>query len=227
MGRLLRSIPWWRLASFGAAEAPLDPFHHRVVVELTRCRKDHVARPVVVAVKVGDPLPAHGFDGGLAAQHVPAQRMVREHGLTEQVVDEVARLVAPHEDLLQDDLALGLHLVRPERRVPQDVRQQVERQLDALAEQPDVERRVLLGRVGVHVPTYRVHLVGDLLGRAAGRALEEQVLEEMGGTRQPNVLVPRAGAHPEPATHRAHVRHALGHHDHPAVELGGLDHPSA
>ncbi len=50
------------------------------------------------------------------ADHGPAERMVAEDRLGDQVVDELLRLVLVHRDLLEHDLALGVDLGE-ERRV--------------------------------------------------------------------------------------------------------------
>ena len=45
--------------------------------------------------------------------------MIREMRTREEVVHEVVGRVVTHPDLLEDHLALGVDVVRPERRAPQ------------------------------------------------------------------------------------------------------------
>ena len=52
--------------------------------------------------------------------------------------------------------------------------------VQVLVEDLDVEAGVLFGGEGIHLPTDRVHRAGDRLGAARGRALEHEVLDEMG-----------------------------------------------
>src|SRR5207247_7898910 len=61
----------------------------------------------------------------------------------------------------------------------------------------------------------------DLLRRAALRALEYHVLEQVRHAHLGAGLVGARGAHPDPHRHRADARHPLGQHDHPA-RRGGL-----
>ena len=96
-------------------------------------------------------------DLGLA-EHLAPEGVAGEHGLGEQLLDDVGGLVAVHEDLFEDHLALGVDLFGPQRRPAEDVAEDVEAELDVLGERPHVEGRVLLGRVGVHVAADGVDL---------------------------------------------------------------------
>ena len=77
---------------------------------------------------------------------LPAERVVGEQRLGEEHVDEVVGRVLAHAELLEDHLALRLDLVGAEGGRHDDVVEEVEREVDVLVEDPDVERRVLLGR---------------------------------------------------------------------------------
>ena len=105
--------------------------------------------------------------------------MPGEQRLGEHVVDEIGGLVLVHVDLFEDHLTLGFDLVGSKRRVPHDVGEDVEPDVEVVVEHTDVERRVLLGGEGVHVAADRVDVLRDLLRRAHRRSLEQQVLEEV------------------------------------------------
>ena len=98
----------------------------------------------------------------------------------EQVVDQVVGGVLHHLDLLQDHRLLTLELLGVEDGVQQDVGEEVHGERQVLVEDLHVEARVLLGREGVHLPADRIHRARDLLGGARSRALEDQVLDEVG-----------------------------------------------
>jgi hypothetical protein len=136
--------------------------------------------------------------------------MTRPDPLREQVVDQVVGGVLHHLDLLEDDRLLLLDVVGGEPRVTEDVGEQIDREGQVLVEHAHVEAGVLLGRERVHVPPHRVDRAGDVLGRAGGGALEDQMLDQVGDAAQRLGLRPRARLHPDADRHRAHVRHRLG-----------------
>ena len=147
-----------------ARETGLDAGQDAVVVEPPGRGHHDVGRPVVVPEEGRDLVTAHGRDGVLFAQHLSTQWVAGEQRLGEDFVDEVGRLVAVHQDLFEDHLPLRLDLVGPEGGRPHDVAQDVEPEVEVVAEHPDVERRVLLGGEGVDVAADGVDRFGDVLG---------------------------------------------------------------
>ena len=86
-------------------------------------------------------------------------------------------LVLVHRDLLEDDLALGLDVGE---RGPEDhVGHHVEGVVEVLVEHPRVDRRGLLAGAGVELGTHAVEDLVDLQRLVLGRALEQQVLEQV------------------------------------------------
>ena len=83
---------------------------------------------------------------------------------------QVGRLVGVHQDLVEDDRALGLDVVGAQRRLPHDVAQDVEPEREVLGEQPHVEGRVLLRREGVAVAADLVELPRRWPRRSAARS---------------------------------------------------------
>ena len=162
---------------------------------------DHVGRPVVLAEEPAHVIRRHGHDAVLGAQHIPTERVAREESGREPVVDEVGGLVAVHQDHLEDHLTLGLELVWTQGRRPHDVAQHVEPEIEVLGQKAHVERRVLLGREGVHVTSDGVDGLGDGPRRPRRRPLEQEVLQEMRGADLAGPLVPGACPHPEPGGH--------------------------
>ena len=91
-----------------------------------------------------------------------------------------------------------------------DVAQDVHRDRKVLVQYLQVERRVLLGSEGIHVPADGVDLGRDHLGGAVPGALEHHVLDEVADARDFRALVAAAALQPDPDRHAADVRHRLG-----------------
>ena len=143
-----------------------------LVVEAARCRSRVIAA-----------------DRLAGAEHLTAERVVREQRLAEEGDHPVVGRVLLHGDLLEDHLALGLDLVGPEGRRPEDVAEDVEPEDELPGREARVVRRVLLGGEGVHLAAHGVDRLGDLGGRAGLGALEQQVLEEVRGAGHGRRLV--------------------------------------
>ena len=193
------------------------------MVEIAGGGDHHVARQVVRVEEGPDRRHGHLTDDFGLAQDLAPERVAREHGGGEELLDDVGRLVAVHEDLFEDHLALGVHLFGPERRPAEDVAEDVQAELDILGQCPHVKRRVLLGRVGVHVAPDSVDLFCDLAGGPFRRALEEQVLEKVRDARLLGCLVARAGPDPDAHAQRGHLGHRLAHEPDAAWQLRGRD----
>ncbi len=117
---------------------------------------------------------------GLAsAENRPAERMVLPESLREQLVDEIVRRVLDHLDLFDDDLLFALDIVDAERRIADDVGEDVDREREMLVEDLDVVARVFLGGERVELSADRIDRLRDVFGRPARRSLEEHVLDEV------------------------------------------------
>ena len=155
----------------------LDELDEPLVLEVPGRREHDVAGHVHRAVVAGDRRLVDGGDHLGRADHGPAERVVAEDGLGEQVVDELARRVLDHRDLLEHDLALGLEL--GEDRLEDHLGHHVERDLELLVGHARVDDRVLAARGRVQLAAERVEGLRDLLRRVRGGALEEQVLDQV------------------------------------------------
>ena len=103
-------------------------------------------------------------DGG--AQRVAPERVAGEDRGLPLLGRQVGRLVGVHQDLVEDDRALGVDVGGAQGRVPHDLAQDVEPEREVLGQQPDVEGGVLLGGEGVAVTPHLVERLGDGGGRA-------------------------------------------------------------
>ena len=148
----------------------------------------------------------------------PAERMVAEDRLGDQVVHELLRRVLVHRDLLEHDLALGVEL--GERRREHHVAHHVDRRLEVVVGDARVDERVLARRRGVQLAAEAVEDLGDLERAEPLGALEEQVLDEVRDAGLARLLVARAGADPVADGRRADMVESLGDHPLARVELG-------
>ena len=133
-----------------------------VVLDVPGGGDDDVLRRVAGVVIAGDLGNRDRADHLGAPEHPAAERVVAEDRLGEDVVDAVGGLVLVHRDLLEHDLALGVDLVRRQRRGEQHLAISVERVLGVLVEQPRVEVRRLLARRRVGRRAHPVPELGDL-----------------------------------------------------------------
>ena len=134
-------------------------------------------RHVAARVELGDHVDRRVADHRRAADDRAAERVVAEDGLAQHVEHRVLRVVLVHGDLLEHDLALGVDVL--ERRPPDHVGHHVEGRRQVLVEHPRVDRGARLVGAGVELGAHAVEELVDLGRSVAGRALEEQVLEEV------------------------------------------------
>ena len=99
-----------------------------------------------------------------------------------------------------------------------DVGEDVERQRQVLVEDLDVVAGVFLGGESVELAADRIDGLGDVLGAAAGGALEQHVLHEVGDAALLGRLVPRSPGQPDADADRADLCHPLGEDAEPVIE---------
>ncbi len=202
------------------AEGRRDVGDQRVVVDVAgHGDGDHV-RGVALAPPTGDLVARHGGHRGVGAQDLSAEGVVAVERAPELGVHQVTGVIQVHPDLLKHHVALVLHLLLEDRGRRQHVAEDVDGQRQVPVQAPRVVGRVLLGREGIHVPADGIEDLRDLQGGTALRALEQQVLQEVGGAIERRLLVPRPDADPVPHAHTANAGQVLaGHPD--AVGQGG------
>ena len=149
------------------------------------------------------------LDGFARAENRTAQRVILPEALGEELVDEVVRRVLDHLDLFDDDLLLPLEILDAERRVADDVRQDVDGERQMLVEHLDVVARVFLGRERVELAADRIDRLRDVLRGSAGRALEEHVLDEVRDAAALGRFVARSARQPDADADRTDLRHPL------------------
>ena len=222
-----------RLAACQRGELSRNRLGEVVVVQVARRGKDHVAAVKAVAV-IGEKLflveLGHRLRG---AQNRPAQRMVLPESLREKLVNQHVRVVFVDLDLFQNHTALALDVRGGEDRVKHQVGQHIQSDGHVVAQRLDVEADGFLAGKGVQVAADRVHLAGNVLGRARAGALEKHVLDKVRDAVGLGGLAAGAGLDPHAHGHRTQMFHALGQNNQAVrqygaakVALGGHRHPS-
>jgi hypothetical protein len=196
----------------------------QAVPELAADADDHPLRLVPV-IEVGvERVLRRAANRLLAADDVPAERLVAVQELLVHAADEVARRVEVHVHLLDDHALLALDLVRRELRVAQHVDEDVERHVARFRSALDVVAGVLLAGEGVELAPDRVDLLRDVArGRAPLRALEEHVLGEVRDAVRGLGLVARAGGEHDRAGHRLRRLHRRGQNAQAVVDALELE----
>jgi len=190
-----------------------DGVGQALVLEVAR-RGDHEVRRLVGVAEVLDQhREVHARHRATGSLDRPAEGVVPPERLAEDVVHQLVGRVVDHLDLFVDDLALLLDFLRDELGMPHDVRQQVHGDVQVLVEDLEVEAGVLLRGEGVHLAAHGIDDERDVLGAAGLRALEQEVLDEVGDAVLLRRLVARAAFHPYPQGDRAQVAHRLGDQD--------------
>ena len=195
----------------------LGPFDDLVVVDAAGSCDDEVLGEVALVVEAPQLLAACVGDDLGVAEDRAAQRVVGEDGFSEQVEDDVLRVVLVHRDLLEHHGALLGQA--SDRGLGDHLRDHVERALEVDVEHARVDRRRLLAGPRVQLRAHRIEDLVDLLRPVARRSPEQHVLEQV---RQPRLLLTlgdRPGPDPEPQSNGAHGRHLLANDPHSTSQL--------
>ena len=103
-----------------------------------------------------------GVDRVDGAEDRAAEGGVAEHGVREQVVHAVARVVLGHRDLFEDDAALDVDVLLEDQRAGEHVADDVDGERQVGVEHARVVARVLLRGERVHLAADRVDRGGDV-----------------------------------------------------------------
>ena len=109
---------------------------------------------------------------------------------------------------VRDRHALG-DVLGAERRVADNVGEDVDGEREMLVEDLDVIARVFLGGERVELAADRVDRLGDVLGRPRAGAFEQHVLDEVRDAAALGRFVARPARQPHSNTDRADLRHPL------------------
>ena len=157
-----------RTIAVEGGHARRQPVDETVVGEVAGRGDDDVARPVVGRVVRGDVVARHRLDARVGAEHRSTERVAGKQRTGEHVVHEVVGRVVTHPDLLEDHLPFRIDLVGPERRPPQHVAQDLDREVEVRVGHADVEDGLFLAGERVHLAADRLDRLRDLTRRTVG-----------------------------------------------------------
>ena len=205
----------------GRGQIGQDPFADLVVVDGAGGRHHEGVGGVGALVVLPHGVARNRGDGLVGAADGSAQRgVLTEGGAGESLLGDVGRVIGGIGQLGDDDAALGLDVGRLQERGGHHVGEHVEGRHAVGGEHAGVVGGVLLGRGGVGLPADHVEGLGDVVGVACSGALEEQVLQEVGGALLAGLLVAAPDAEPHADRGRAQARHGLGDDPHPTGQDG-------
>ena len=210
-----------QVTRFHGGEA-LHQLLHKGVFKAARQRDHHPVRGVVALLVLLEPLAGHLLQGGLFAQDGTCQRTALIDGGAHPLHHQVSRVIGIHADFLQDDAPLRLHIFFRKFGVEEHTAQNVCRLPQVGVQGTAVEAGTLLGGEGVHLPADGVHPLGHLPCGVGAGALEEHMLDEVGGAVLAGLFLPGAGAHPDAQGGTADGGNVFGVKAHPVGQGGGM-----
>ena len=197
------------LVSMVVAQQLFRQLQHGRPLIVARDGQHRVPGPVHPLPVARQPLPAAAGHALLGAQDRAGHGLVAVVGQHQQLVHQVLRGVLGHGDLLDHHALLLLHLRRVEGRMHRQIGDHIHRQGQVLVHHLGVKAGAFLGGKGVQLAAHRVHLLGDLPGRALLGALEHHVLQKVAHARLLRRLKLTARAQPQPHRHRPEVGNPL------------------
>ena len=175
------------------------------------------------AIPVGA-IPAQGVRGGggesfRGAENRTSERMVRPEGGASQIRGERRVVVVIHLDLLQNDTAFALDFTRRQEWIGEHVADRVQHDGRGVVRRGGIEKRVVLGGVGVQGAAAAFDRLRDRArGAAFAGTLEEQVLQEVTPSGGGRWFMTAADTCVESDGETFNARHFGRDNDAPAVE---------
>ena len=154
--------------------------------------------------------PAHPGDRFLGAEHGAFQCVALPQSRRKLLVSNVGGIILVHVDLFEDNVLLRIDFRLTEGGAAHHLGQDVDAQRQIIVAQSGPIARLLLAGEGIRTPPDCIEGLGNLLCGQALTALEQEMLEEMGGAGLIGVLVAGAGVGPHPQRHRPNIGHRVG-----------------
>jgi len=188
------------------ARRPFQEPHKAAEADVAVGEEHGVLRAVMLAREAQRVGRGVGAQPLLRAEDVVAEGVAAEDDVLKLVVNQLRGRVVVALYFVADDLNLLVYFRLRVRAVQHDVGQQVNGARQVLPEQRRVEHGVLLVGEGVQVAAHSLEAVEYLQRVAARRALERDMLAEVGQPLLARQLVARAGAQGEAAIHHGRRR---------------------
>jgi len=133
--------------------------------------------------------------------------MSRPHRLGEQLLRIMRGLVPVHQDLLPDDVPFAFDLLLREDRIQKHIAEDICHHRQLFGPGLRIKTSMIFGREGIDKSAQALNFFGDVLGRPALGAFEQEMLQEMRDPAQLRGFVPASHTHPDANTHAFHWRH--------------------
>ena len=210
-----------------AIEPPLSPGlrEQGVVGQIAGGGDDAVAGKIGAVMQLSEILGRDRADGFFRAQDLKAVRVGRPQRLIGEIEDLVIRRVFDRADLFEHDLSLEREIAVPQQRPAHHVGEDVERACEIGIQHARVVRGRIARGVGVERAAAGLERERDFLRRAALRALEDHVLEQVGDAHLRPRLVGAGGLHPNADRRGPNARHPLAQHGDTVGRGGAMDFP--
>jgi hypothetical protein len=203
------------------AEVALGEFQQFVLIDAAGGADDQAARCVERRAPSLQAVRRRAPDGLGRAQDRPAQRLAGEGGVLRQFEDEVVGGVRGLGDLLADHLFLTGEVGGVHSRALNEVGQHRRTEVEAARQGADLEAGPLIAGGGVDVAARSLDHLDDVAGRAAARALEDHVLQEVRPAGAGLVLPTRATPGDDGQGHGLQAGHGVA--DDPDAVGKGMD----
>src|SRR5580692_540453 len=155
-------------------------------------------------------------DGFLIAKDRKAHGLIGIDDRLQMIEHDIVRRIARATKLLQHDMAFALQLSDIERRMCENVGQNVERERHIGLQHARMKSGLLAACVGIEETTDGLDLFGDADCRAPLRALERHVFEHVAHAHDGPRLVPRTAGDIDADEGAFQLRHWISY-DHQAV----------
>jgi hypothetical protein len=199
-----------------------DELEELVRLDPSGRRHDEVIGDQMALEMASDPGKLQPGDRRRRAGDRKRERMIAEERPVDEVAGQVLGTVLDRGDFGEDDgpLTLQLLLHSGRKSMGREITDEGERARKVLEEHACMKAERLLARERVHPPSEEIDLSIDRVGGAGGRALEHEVLDQVGDPVCAGSLLPGAGRKIEAERDALHACKRLAHHDRPRVELG-------
>lgn len=201
-----------RALSREIGESLLRELDELIVVHSTGTDQYHTWRRVVrlnVRLQV---FLRHGANALFRPENGGTERGVLERRRVQVIKQNLLDILFDLFHLAQDDSSLTLDLRFFQRRVLQNITQNIHRRADILLHNLGVVRRLLTARVRVQVSAHVFNLLLETSRRAALRTLESHVFQEVRGTVRRRVFIPRTRVDPHANSRGFRVRRRFRRH---------------
>src|SRR5271155_393193 len=198
-------------------------FHELLVLQVTGCANNEIARSETLAVETEDGITLEGFHGIFGSQDRLAQRVIPPEVLGKDFVDEIVGAVFVHFDFFEDHAPFTADVLYIKCGIEDEVAEDIHGDREMLVQNLDVEANALLGGKGVHVSTDGVDLSRNVLGGSMLGSLENHVLDEMRDAIPLRILIARSGLDPNTNRGRTDMLHLLGDYGQAVGQQFALD----